>query len=152
MHNMTEVAAGAPPLSGYLVFEKTGRPPGDPSDGGWVPEDSFADRLARVRRRMGWNFSEAGRACGVTGQSWRLWEQHDRPPRDLLEVAKKIAEGTGCDVVWLLTGRRSSGPLAPTVPYVLVRALPRGLSGDRFRLAAAGSGLVSPAGGMPAAA
>jgi transcriptional regulator with XRE-family HTH domain len=84
--------------------------------GGWVPEDSFADRLGRVRRRQGWNFTEAGRFCGVSGKSWRLWEQHDRRPYDVVEVAEKIAAATGCDYVWLLTGRRTTEVGKPTVP------------------------------------
>lgn len=75
----------------------------------WVPANTFADRLARLRRVMGWNFMEAGRGCGLSGKSWRLWEQHDRQPYNLLEVATKISEATRCSLVWLLTGSDEAG-------------------------------------------
>lgn len=78
---------------------ETGPPPAN-----WVPADTFADRLARLRRVQGWNFMEAGRETGLSGKSWRLWEQHDRQPYDLLEVATKISETTGVSLIWLLTG------------------------------------------------
>jgi transcriptional regulator with XRE-family HTH domain len=78
---------------------ETGAPPAN-----WVPRDSFADRLARIRRVKGWNFMEAGRETGLSGKSWRLWEQHDRQPYNLLEVATKISNATGVSLIWLLTG------------------------------------------------
>lgn len=69
----------------------------------WVPEDTFGDRLARIRRRMSWNVSEAATACGVSHQSWRNWEAGGLP-RDLYETAHGIAEATGCSERWLLMG------------------------------------------------
>lgn len=78
---------------------ETGAPPA-----AWVPADTFADRLARIRRVKGWNFMEAGRETGLSGKSWRLWEQHDRQPYNLLEVATKISAASGVSLIWLLTG------------------------------------------------
>lgn len=90
---------------------------GPPVAGGWVPNDSFADRLARVRRHQGWNYAEASEACGFARQNWRLWEVAGQMPRDKVDVAAKIAERTGCDFVWLLTGDPGSGKA--TVRYSL---------------------------------
>ncbi|AZF93614.1 immunity repressor [Gordonia phage Eyes] len=73
---------------------------------GWVPAaDSFGARLALVRQRMGWNAKEAALACGIAQASWREWEVRNRLPRQFEESAKKIAETTGCDLMWLMTGR-----------------------------------------------
>ena len=69
----------------------------------WVPEMTFPARLALVRNRMGWNAKEAAFACGLPAQSWRNWEAGIRP-RDLVEVAKQIAEHTGCSAAWLAMG------------------------------------------------
>jgi hypothetical protein len=77
---------------------------GAPSPAAWVPADTFADRLARIRRVKGWNFMEAGRETGLSGKSWRLWEQHNRQPYNLLEIATKISEASGVSLIWLLTG------------------------------------------------
>lgn len=90
---------------------ETGAPPAS-----WVPADTFADRLARIRRVKGWNFMEAGRVTGLSGKSWRLWEQHNRQPYDLLEVATKISAASGVNLIWLLTG--SVDPDTGTVRYL----------------------------------
>lgn len=81
---------------------------GNPSPAPWIPADTFADRLARIRRVKGWNFMEAGRATGLSGKSWRLWEQHNRQPYNLLEVATKISDACGVSLIWLLTGTEDS--------------------------------------------
>ncbi|WP_142386444.1 XRE family transcriptional regulator [Mycobacterium avium] len=82
----------------------------------WVPDtSSFGSRLALLRHYMGWNLKEAALACGVPAASWREWELSDRRPRDLFEVCQKIGERTGCDDIWLMTGRVTPG--APTPPH-----------------------------------
>ncbi|GAS94369.1 Gp34 [Mycolicibacterium canariasense] len=74
----------------------------------WVPDAStFGARLALVRQRMGWNIKEAAIACALPAGSWREWELSGRRPRDLDEVCLKIADRTGCNDYWLMTGRTS---------------------------------------------
>lgn len=79
----------------------------------WIPSDAtFGARLALIRQQMGWgNLKEAALACGLPQESWRSWERDNRTPRDYSVVCKKIAERTGCDLFWLLTGE------APTRPH-----------------------------------
>lgn len=74
----------------------------------WIPGDeTFGARLALIRQHMGWgNVAEAAQACSVPVPSWRNWERDGRNPRDIVDIAKKIADRTGCDYLWLLTGRR----------------------------------------------
>lgn len=81
----------------------------------WIPgDDTFGARLALVRQRMGWgNVAEAAQACGIPVPSWRNWERDGRQPRNIVEIASVIAEKTGCDYMWLLSGPR--GRLVATV-------------------------------------
>lgn len=69
----------------------------------WVPEDTFGARLALVRQHKGWNVLEAAEACGITDQTWRNWEAGGSPRR-FEEVARKIADASGCSYRWLLVG------------------------------------------------
>lgn len=73
---------------------------------GWTADDStFGARLALVRQRMQWgNVKEAAVACGLPTESWRTWERDGITPRRQVEIAKKIAEKTGCDYIWLALG------------------------------------------------
>ena len=75
---------------------------------GWTPDDStFGARLALIRQRMRWgNVKEAAVACGLPTESWRSWERDNRAPRNVVEIAAIIADRTGCDYGWLLTGPR----------------------------------------------
>lgn len=75
---------------------------------GWVADDStFGARLALVRQRMHWgNVKEAAEACGLPAESWRRWERDGRAPRDVVEIAARIADKVGCDYGWLLAGSR----------------------------------------------
>lgn len=75
----------------------------------WIPRDTFGARLALVRQHMGWNTAQAAAACGLGDVNWRKWE-HGRSPRNVHEVARQIADRTGCDYSWLMLG--SSGGLA----------------------------------------
>jgi transcriptional regulator with XRE-family HTH domain len=70
---------------------------------GWVATDAaFGARLALIRQRMGWgNTKEAALACGLPVQSWRGWERDNRAPRDFIGTCQKIADATGCDLIWL---------------------------------------------------
>lgn len=70
----------------------------------WKPSDSeFGTRLAMVRQQMGWNAKEAALACDLPPQSWRNWEA-GRSPQDYATVTRQIAERTGVDLHWLMTG------------------------------------------------
>lgn len=71
----------------------------------WVPDDStLGARLALIRQRMGWNITEAAKACGVPPENWRLWEA-GRQPRNFITMAMLIAGRTGCDLDWLVYGQ-----------------------------------------------
>lgn len=93
----------------------------DASASRWVPTTgTFGARLALLRHEMRWNLKEAALACGVPQASWREWELKGRDPRGLQEIVAKIAERTGVDDYWLLTGKYlpSGGPSggAPSAP------------------------------------
>lgn len=75
---------------------------------GWVPDGDFSDRLALVRSRMGWNYSTAGERCGIDGEAWVRWELEGRKPQDFESVCKRVSEGSGCNLVWLMTGQANS--------------------------------------------
>ena len=70
--------------------------------------EAFGARLALIRWQMGWNQKEAALACRLPQGSWREWELSGRAPRSLVEVAGKIAEATGIDDYWIMTGKQNS--------------------------------------------
>jgi transcriptional regulator with XRE-family HTH domain len=73
---------------------------------GWIPDPAqdFGQRLALVRQHQAWNIREAARACGIDPESWRNWEQTGRRPRAYDQACLKIADASGCNVAWLMTG------------------------------------------------
>ena len=75
----------------------------------WTPRNDFAERLAIVRIRRGWNVKEAALACGLSPSTWAAWEAGRKPP-DMLDVAHKIADHSGCSLMWLLGLDTSAGP------------------------------------------
>lgn len=74
----------------------------------WRPADTFADRLGRVRRHMGWNAAEASVECGFGRQNWRKWEVEGARPSDMAMVVEKIHTRTGVDLYWLMWGDGAS--------------------------------------------
>lgn len=82
----------------------------------WIPELTFAARLALVRHRMGWNIKEAALACGLKPQSWRGWELERRLPHNIVLVAETICIRSGVSRDWLLFG----GPLVEGQPNPFV--------------------------------
>lgn len=80
---------------------------------GWIPDGDFSDRLAQIRSRMGWNYTEAGVACGVDGEAWTRWELEGRKPQDFEALCKRIHEATGCNLIWLMTGQGSAAAPPP---------------------------------------
>lgn len=117
---------------------------------GWVPRDaSFGMRLAMIRKQMQWNAKEAAVACGLPQNSWRDWEVNDARPRDIVTVARKIAERTGVDYYWLIDGRPGpfTGPSATVpggarLPQLDSNQQP---AGSRFGLVRAGRSDLLPA-------
>lgn len=74
---------------------------------GDIPADTFSNRLILARVHAGWlTVKEAAERCSLNYGSWSNWERGARP-RDLLDVAQKIADGLRIDYEWLLFG----GPL-----------------------------------------
>ena len=89
----------------------------------WIPEDTFATRLALVRVWLGgWNVAKVARHCSISPSSWASWER-GASPHNIHDVCRKIVAATGCDYQWLLGG----GPLRSTCssPLTLVGGLPR---------------------------
>lgn len=125
---MTELDTERPPTTGS-------------APAGWVPQDSFADRLARVRRHHGWNYTQASVECGFPRQNWRMWEVGGAEPSKLAEVVSKIHARTGVDRMWLMWG--DAGLQAPIRRYLRRYVYPG-------RLGAA-DGLAAAAGFVPAA-
>ena len=86
--------------------------PGEP----WVATfDTYSARLAGVRHVQGWNVKEAAAECGLPAASWRDWELNGRLPRNIVEVAGKIAARTGCDQAWLIGLPRLDSNQQPSV-------------------------------------
>lgn len=82
--------------------------------GKFVPRtNTFGARLALIRWQMGWNMKEAALACGFSQQSWRGWELQGHDPRGFADVAERIAERTGVDEYWILTGKEPATPTDP---------------------------------------
>lgn len=77
-----------------------------PAGEGWVPEDSFALRLAMTRFRLGVSQEEAAKRTGLKASTWATWETGARP-RGMDLVVQKISDGLGVDRGWLMFG----GPL-----------------------------------------
>lgn len=76
------------------------------SSSGWIPDqESFGTRLAMVRQHHGWNIKKAAIECGLDPVSWLYWETRGRMPRHYQGVCMQIAEHSGCQLVWLMTGQ-----------------------------------------------
>jgi hypothetical protein len=94
-----------------MLCDMTGRS-GDPPSGheGWTVDDSeFAARLALVRWKMRWNTKEAARQCDLPAASWASWEGGSMPRR-YTDICHQIANATGADYLWLVTGSRATIP------------------------------------------
>lgn len=79
----------------------------EPDGGGEIPLDSFRTRIAMIRALRGWNYTQAGVACGISAESWRQWEKLGTRPRDYETVCRDIARGSGFNPRWITAG----GPL-----------------------------------------
>lgn len=85
--------------------------------GPWIPEDTFGDRLRRVRRSLGLTQEEfAGRLGGSVGiKALGAWETGTREPRGAVGIAKRIELAFGVPATWLL-GLETPGPVGPPGP------------------------------------
>lgn len=82
-----------------------------PLEENWVPTDTWGARLAIVRQKMGWNYTEAGKECGINATSWHNWEDGGGC-RQMHRIAHKIARRTGVSFTWLVAG----GPMPQPDP------------------------------------
>ena len=74
------------------------------------PSQDFGARLALVRQQAGWtNIRLAAIVCNLDAGSWRAWETQHRMPRNIVEVCEKVADRSGCSLIWLMTGRGEPG-------------------------------------------
>lgn len=80
----------------------------------WIPStETFGARIALLRQNMAWpTIKEAALACGIGRQSWSNWEAGKRV-MDYQDVCRKIADRTGVDEYWLLTGKTVATAQAP---------------------------------------
>jgi len=68
-----------------------------------LPQDTFAARLVLIRHEMRLTVDEISVRCEVPSATWSTWERGTKP-RDLADVCRKIAVGTGYDPNWLIWG------------------------------------------------
>ncbi len=79
-----------------------------------VPVDTFELRLAIARAHAGGiSAREAALRVGVSGQTWRNWEDGDSGGARKPAMLRYIAERLGVDEKWL----REGGPLAQMNPH-----------------------------------
>lgn len=83
-------------------------------EAGWIPEDTLADRLFRVRRKLGLSQREAATMTGVPYGSWQSMED-GRQARALDVKVTQISEALGVDRNWLMWGTGASTPGQNTV-------------------------------------
>lgn len=79
---------------------------------GWVPSETFADRLRAVRKHLRLDVVEIAPMCGVAVSTWSSWENGARP-RGLNDVVQRIAEATRCSRDWLMWGREVGAQSSP---------------------------------------
>lgn len=88
---------------------------------GWVPADSFGQRLMLVRRSLGLSVKEIALATGFHYATWSTWE-NGRLPSDVLDVVRRLSDTYGVDRDWLLWGGAFGGgpsqSVQPKAPYL----------------------------------
>lgn len=74
-----------------------------------MPEWTFGDRLRKARREAKLTQEQMASALGLEKVGrYSAWEADNANPRDIITVAKRVAEVTGVPVDWLL-GLSASG-------------------------------------------
>lgn len=77
-----------------------------PNRQGWIPADSFPNRLHLVRREARVSVEELGEMTGISHSTISSWERGTRPG-DVEDASRKIADALGCSYEWLLYGSAS---------------------------------------------
>lgn len=77
-----------------------------PNRAGWIPADSFPNRLHLVRREARVSVEELGEMTGISHSTISSWERGTRPG-DIEDACRKIADKLGCSYEWLLYGSAS---------------------------------------------
>lgn len=83
----------------------------------WVPPDTFADRLLRVRKARKLTVDKAASSAGVSAATWSTWERGAHP-RDLLDVVQRVSEGLDVSRDWLLWGAADNNYPVTTDGYL----------------------------------
>lgn len=68
-----------------------------------IPRDTFAARLLLLRHELDLTVDQISAQCDIASATWSTWENGVKP-RDMDEVVRKIAAGTGYDREWLMWG------------------------------------------------
>lgn len=68
----------------------------------WIPEDTFGDRLRRVRRELKLSQAEFAEKIGEGAKAVGAWEIGIREPRGAVALAKRIELAYGVPAAWLL--------------------------------------------------
>lgn len=70
----------------------------------WVPEETFGDRLRRVRRAVGLNQESFAAKLGtdVGVKALGAWETGTREPRGAVALARRVELAFGVPATWLL--------------------------------------------------
>jgi transcriptional regulator with XRE-family HTH domain len=72
-----------------------------------VLEFDFGDRVRKARQHIDMTATELSLKLGLSKTAVTYWE-HGGRPRDLVDVAMKVADITGVDLMWLLAGDSST--------------------------------------------
>lgn len=68
----------------------------------WIPEDTFGDRLRRLRRAANLSQVDFANAIDATHQAVASWEIGTREPRSVVAVAKRVELAFNVPAGWLL--------------------------------------------------
>jgi transcriptional regulator with XRE-family HTH domain len=90
----------------------------------WIPEDTFGDRLRRIRRHLKLSQGEFSARIGEGEKALASWEAGNREPRSAVAVAKRIELAFGVPAAWVLGLEMPTAP-GPDGPEGVPSQLPR---------------------------
>ena len=73
------------------------RPPG------WIPADTFSNRLVILRRDLGLTIDEICELIGISPATWSNWERGATPMK-LTKIVERISAATKVEAEWLAFG------------------------------------------------
>jgi transcriptional regulator with XRE-family HTH domain len=76
----------------------------------WIPEETFGDRLRRVRRQLKLSQGDFASRIDEGEKALASWEAGNREPRSAVAVAKRIELAFGVPAAWVLGLEMSSAP------------------------------------------